>query len=109
MISITLNDGTILENLAVDGSYFVTSEKITPETLEQKLSPLTITDDTQDEHTTPPIAPGTYNNVKLAHFMTENDTYQFTLKVLSPSEVKDLKTAAQIAYLSMMSDIEIPE
>lgn len=114
MFSITLNDGSKLENLSVDGSYFVSSQKIDPETLRGKLSNITVTDtspETDDE--TPreysPIGTGDFQHVKLAHFLTEKNTYQFTLKVLSPSEVRDLKTSAALAYLSMMSDIELPE
>lgn len=112
MISITLNDGSKLDNLSVDGSYFVSKNAIDFDTLPAKLSPLTISQTFSDENQSGPISPiipGTYKFVRLMHYIIENGTYQFTLKILTEQEAHELKTDANIAYISMMSDIDLPD
>lgn len=43
--SVTLSDGTKLDNLALNGNNFVSSIKLTEENFKDKLSKVTITDD----------------------------------------------------------------
>ena len=95
---ITLADGTVIENLKLNGNNFVSDREITSEMFGGNLSKVTINDgekDTVYEHMA---------FVQLAHY---DDGYYFILRQLSQRELSDLKTRADIEYIAMMTEVEI--
>lgn len=96
--TITLADGTVLDNLALNGNNYVSAVEITKDIFKGNLSTVTIGD---GEHT------HTYKNMKLVQFTQYDDGYYFILRKLSPSELQDIKNRSDIDYIAMMTDIEL--
>lgn len=95
---ITLADGTVIENLKLNGNNFVSQKPLNEEDFAGRLSAVTINDgekDTVYEHMA---------FVQLAHY---DDGYYFILRQLSQRELSDLKTRADIEYIAMMTEVEI--
>lgn len=111
MWKITLSDGTILENLGVNGTYFTTSEEVSEKTFAGKLKNVKIerTGDAK-ENEFAPLDEGTHKLLKLASILNFGDgLFRFALVPVSASELEKLRTEARITYLAMMTDIELPE
>lgn len=96
--TITLADGTVLDNLTLNGNNYVSAVEITKDIFNGNLSTVTISD---GEHT------HTHKNMKLVQLVHYDDGYYFILRKLSPSELQDIKNRSDIDYIAMMSDIEL--
>ena len=79
--TITLADGTVLENLHLNGNNFISSVEVTEEDFEGKLDTVTIVSSNgQIEE---------LNHVELVQIQHYSDGYYFVLRELSSFELKE--------------------
>lgn len=96
---ITLADGTVIENLTLNGNNFVSTETITAATFESNCSPVIINDGTIDD---------THENMELVQVTNDADgNYLFVLRDLSETEIAQAKIKSDIEYIAMMCDVEL--
>lgn len=96
--TITLADGTAIEDLSLNGNNFISNKKLTESSFTD-LSRVTITDeDGKSEER---------DNMELVQIVKSGKEYWFVLRELSPQEIRDAKIQADIEYLAMMADVEI--
>lgn len=90
--SVTLSDGTKLDNLALNGNNFISSVKLTEADFQGKLSKVTITDDNGKSKD--------YTDMVLVQVTQMGDTSWFILAEKAQDEVSELK-----AEVEKISDI----
>lgn len=95
---ITLADGTVIENLRLNGNNFVSQKPLTEEDFAGKLSRVTINDGENER---------LYEHMALVQIAKYGSEYWFILREMSERELSDLKTRADIEYIAMMTDVEI--
>ena len=95
MYTITLADGTILKNLALNGNNFVSDTPIDAFIFENNLRTVRITGPDVDE---------TIENLDLANIREDGGKYWFVLRRLSERELWERDTRADIHELSDTSD-----
>jgi hypothetical protein len=95
---ITLNDGTEINNLKLNGNNYISVEPIDPEVFDGKCSPVIISDGTHDE---------IHDNMELVQVTEVNSEYWFVLRDISLEELKQIKIRSDIDYLSMMTGVEL--
>lgn len=96
--TVTLADGTIINNLKLNGNNFVSEETIDPIIFDGNCSPVTINDGTRDV---------IHDNMELVQVTEENGEYWFILRDLSETELNQIKIQSDIAYIAMMTDVEL--
>lgn len=105
-MKIILSDGTELNNLErIGGGLFATDEALTNETLNGKLHGVKMIDTLEDGST---FESDILNMRMIGDVVKLGDRYSFALKEIDEKELELLRLQANIAYLSMMSDIELP-
>lgn len=109
MYTITLSDGTKLENLRLNGNNFIADYKVTEDDFRFKLSQVDIesTDDEPSE-----VELGRHHNMELLAIQTgepymEEGEYWFILGQISEEQMKYGQLKADIEYLAMMTDTEL--
>lgn len=96
--TITLSDGTVLENLALNGNNFISQLPVDPAIFEYNCSPVIINDgETDDIH----------QNMELVQVVEYNGEYWFVLRDLSDMELTLLEIRSDIAYTAMMAGVDI--
>lgn len=109
MFKITFGDGTVLSNLGVNGSYFYTTQALPENFFDGKLRDVTIARDGGDDtDTQPPASLGEHDIMKLETRHSSGGLNYFMLRDYTREELNAAKTAGEIAYIAMMSDIELP-
>lgn len=102
MYKITLSDGSVIGNLTMNGSNFVSSKKLTEADFDGKLSPVIITDpDGNEEY---------HEHMELVQVVNTDYTdgkWYFVLRDLTEQELWQAKVMGDLTYLSMMTDIEL--
>ena len=97
--SITLADGTVLENLKCNGNMFTSDQQIDESAFKNNCTPVVISDgEMKDRH----------EHMVLGRL--DHDGYEssvFYLRDLTDEEIYRLKMASDIEYLAMMSDVEL--
>lgn len=96
--TITLEDGTTLHNLTVNGDNFISQEEITQETFDGKLGTVVISDGEYEE---------VHKNMAIVLIQLMSDGYYFALRDLTNDEITKAKLRSDVDYIAMMSDIEI--
>lgn len=98
---ITLADGTVLEDLGLNGNNYVSKNKLTEDVFADNLSSITIegSDGSIEE----------LENLELVQIHRYGKEYWFVLRQLSQQELDALKTQADIEYIAMMADIDLEE
>lgn len=95
---ITLADGTVLDNLKLNGNNFISSTEITMETFMDNCAPVTINDgDVDDVH----------ESMECVQVLPIGSEYWFVLRDLSADELFKIKIQSDVEYLAMMSEIEL--
>ena len=98
MYRITLHDGTVINNLALNGNNFISSTKVTEDTFAYGLTGVQIQiGDTVEEH----------EEMELVQILKIEGRYWFVLRDLTAQELVNKKTKSDIEYLAMMSDVEL--
>lgn len=96
--TITLDDGTQIEDLGLNGNNFISKTKIDPSIFDGRLSKVTISDgETEEVHT----------NMALVQVTKMGREYWFVLRDIPADELANAKLRADLDYVAMMSDIEI--
>lgn len=96
--TITLADGTIIDNLRLNGNNYISSREIVESAFLDNCSPVVISDGENEEF---------HENMELANISNYNGEYWFVLRDLSKNELERIKMQADIEYIAMMSDIEL--
>lgn len=99
--TVTLADGTALENLKLSGNNFISGTKLTEETFKDNLGTVTITDSEGGSET--------HQDMALVQIQKVGTKYWFVLRELSARELLDAKTRGDIEYIAMMSGINLEE
>ena len=97
--TITLANGTVLDNLKLNGDNFISNTAINADIFNGNCSPVIISDDVNSE---------THNNMEFVQ-VTEQEPgkYWFVLRELSASELARIKMQSDIEYVAMMAGIEL--
>lgn len=96
--SITLSDGTIIENLTLNGNNFISARQIDEATFRHNCSPVIISDGENSE---------THENMELVQITERDGEYWFVLRDLTKAELDNMKMQSDIEYIAMMSEIEL--
>lgn len=96
--TITLEDGTQIENLRMNGNNFISQKQIDPEIFDGNLGEVTINDGENDE---------IHENMGLVQVLQMGDEYWFVLRDVPASEIANAKLRSDLDYLAMMADVEI--
>lgn len=105
--TMTLADGTVLENLLINGNNYISKTLLTEEDFKYKLAKVTVSDGEEEI---------VYENMKLIQIMEmpttrgipeEQAGWWFVLSAMSPLELELGRMKADIEYLSMMTDVEL--
>lgn len=113
MYTITLSDGSKLENLRLNGNNFIANYQLSEADFNHKLSSVDIeSDDPNVDELTIGIDLGHYDNMQLItlqHGMSymEPDEYWFALAPISEEQMRYGQLRADIEYLAMMTDTEL--
>lgn len=92
---ITLADGTVLDNLKLNGNNFIAKYPVNPEVFKNNCSPVVINEEV-------------HSNMEFVQ-VTRNELgeYWFVLRDLTKEELVAIKDRADIEYLAMMCDVEL--
>lgn len=96
--TITLEDGTKIENLRLNGNNFISQEQIDPEIFDGNLGKVTINDGENDE---------VHENMGLVQVTQTGKEYWFVLRDIPESEIANAKLRSDLDYLAMMTAVEI--
>lgn len=96
---IILGDGTEISNLKLNGNNFISTEKIEESVFADNCSPVTISDGTTET---------VYPNMELVQIVEQvPGEYWFVLRDISEEEFARIKMQSDIAYIAMMSNVEL--
>lgn len=108
MISITLADGTLIQNLELNGTMFESKSEISKETFEGNLRSVSIQSDNPDDTQSGLI--GEFQNMRVTPILKDkNNTYSFGLYPIPANELLLEQLQGDISYLAMMQDIDIEQ
>ena len=96
--TITLEDGTKIENLRLNGNNFISQEQIDPEIFDGNLGKVMINDGENDE---------VHENMGLVQVTQMGKEYWFVLRDIPESEIANAKLRSDLDYLAMMTAVEI--
>jgi len=95
---ITLADGTVIDNLTMNGNNFISDEALEASIFEANCCPVTINDGTSDE---------VHENMELVQVTSVDRKAWFVLRDISEKELEQAKIKSDIEYLAMMCDVEL--
>lgn len=96
---ITLGDGTEISNLKLNGNNFISTETIEESVFADNCSPVNISDGTTET---------VHPNMELVQIVEQiPGEYWFVLRDISEEEFARTKMQSDIAYIAMMSNIEL--
>lgn len=98
--NIILSDGTTFDNLRMNGNNYVSDVEVT-EDMFYDLSNVTITDSEGNAQE--------YKRMELIQIAHYSDGYYISLREMSPAQIKEIETDAQITYTALMTDTLIEE
>lgn len=97
-VSIELSDGTKIENLSMNGNNFVSNVEVLESAFEDNLDTVKITIGDSTE---------THSNMRLVQITKMGDEWWFILEEISKRELKDTKMQSDIAYVAMMTGVDL--
>ena len=95
---ITLSDGTVLDNLRLNGNNFISSSEIDESVFDGNCSIVTINDGEKDD---------VHTNMELVQITKMGEEYWFILRDVPENELAFIKLQSDIEYVAMMSEIEL--
>lgn len=101
MASITLSDGTIIDNLTVNGDNFISTIELTPEMFFNKLSPVTI--ETEE------LGSVIHEHMDLVQITHPDDNWWFVLRDLTDFELQQIKIRSDVDFIAMMTDVDLDD
>ncbi len=104
--AITLADGSKISGLGLNGNNFISDSPITAEMFSGKLAHVTVSgpegEPMADAHML-----GEHEHMELVQIMQYGSEYWFVLRELSAAELEKAKMQSDIAYMSMMTGIDL--
>lgn len=100
MVTVTLADGTKLQNLGINGDNFTANYEITEDIFEYNTSPVIINIDGNVE---------AHDYMKLVQVMKFENEWWFILRDLTNAELKQMDVDAKIDYIAMMAGIDLED
>ncbi|MBR0202964.1 MAG: hypothetical protein IJQ56_01220 [Synergistaceae bacterium] len=104
--TVTLADGTQISGLGLNGNNFISDTPITPEMFSGKLSHVTITGSDNSGMGDLSVL-GEHEHMELVQITRDKGDYWFILRELSQAELEKAKMQSDIAYMSMMTGIDL--
>lgn len=95
---VTLADGTVLDDLALNGNNFISNEPVNASVFEANCSPVVINDGTHDE---------IHEHMDLVQVTEVAGKSWFVLRDIPQSELDQAKIKSDIEYLAMMCDVDL--
>ena len=95
---ITLADGTVIDNLKMNGNNFVSFVEIDETIFDGNCLNVTINDGERDD---------THTNMELVQITKMGGEYWFILRDIPESESAFIKLQSDIEYIAMMSEVEL--
>ena len=95
---ITLTDGTVINDLKLNGNNFISSTEIEESVFDGNLLTVTINDGEKDE---------IHTNMELVQISKVGSSYWFVLRDIPETELAFIKMQSDIEYVAMMSEIEL--
>lgn len=95
---ITQTDGTVINDLKLNGNNFISSTEIEESVFDGNLLTVTINDGEKDE---------IHTNMKLVQISKVGSSYWFVLQDIPETELAFIKMQSDIEYVAMMSEIEL--
>lgn len=95
---VTLADGTILDNLTMNGNNFISEETVDATVFDGTCSPIIINDGTSDE---------IHEHMDLVQIMDVDGKSWFVLRDIPQKELEQAKLKSDIEYIAMMCDVEL--
>lgn len=95
---ITLSDGTVLENLHLNGNNFISENAVTEDMFVGNCCHMIIDNGEQDT---------VFENMELIHITVVDGKYWFAFRELTSEEIASIKMQSDIEYLAMMTGIEL--
>lgn len=96
---ITLSDGTVIDNLRLNGNNFISNDTITENMFLGKLNHVEITDNENNTET--------HENMELVQVTQYANEYWFILRDISSEELEKIKQRADLEYIAMMTGVEL--
>lgn len=96
--TITLENGTKIENLRLNGNNFISQEQIDPEIFDGNLGKVVINYGENNE---------VHENMGLVQVTQMGEEYWFVLRDIPASEIANAKLRSDLDYLAMMTAVEI--
>lgn len=100
MMKMTLSDGTVIDNLQLNGNNFVSQAEILPDVFFGKLTTVTIEEDGEVT---------TMNNCELEYVRQYGEEWWFVLREQTQEEIARASDEAQILYTALMTDTLLEE
>ena len=95
---ITLADGTVIDNLTLNGNNYISKEVVEPSIFAGNCSPAVINDGTRDD---------IHSYMELVQVTNVNDEFWIVLRDISTEEPSKIKLQSDIEYLAMMAGVEL--
>lgn len=96
---ITLSDGTVIDNLKMNGDNFISNEEIDCSVFENNCAPVIISDGVSDEI-----------HDYMEYMKVANPTdyrYWFALRDVPQKELADMALRSDLEYIAMMTGVEL--
>lgn len=101
-MKMTLADGTVIDNLVLNGNNYISQEELTEEMFDGNISTVVIED--EEAETTQ-----TLKNCELYYLRQYKDEWWFVLNQLTDEQMQTITTNAQVMYTAMMTDTLLKE
>lgn len=95
---ITLSDGTIIDNLKINGNNFISFVEINKTIFDGNCLTVTINDGEKDD---------IHTNMELVHVTKMGGEYWFSLRDVPESKLAFIKLQSDVEYITMMAGIEL--
>lgn len=95
---ITLADGSIIDNLKLNGNNYISENPIDETMFADNCSPVTISDGVTEE---------THPSMELVQITESAGEYWFVLRDYSTEELAQMKMQSDIEYVAMMAGVEL--
>ena len=96
--SVTLADGTVLEDLTLNGNNYVSKVPIDKTIFDGNCYSVTVSDGEQEE---------TQENMECVQVTQMGEEFWFVLRKLSEEELTNAKIRSDIEYIALMCDVEL--
>ena len=95
---ITLADGTVIDNLKLNGNNYISKEVVDSSIFAGNCSPTVINDGARDD---------IHGYMELVQVTNVNDEFWIVLRDISTEELSKIKLQSDIEYVAMMAGVEL--